>query len=517
MIGVGGMITTICLLWYYDATAFRYCKCGDAVGNRQRRVNAAASAIDSSNNLRERLFQKRLEQLYEYRKLHGHGSIPTPYPPNPSLGIWAANIRRQYTLYSKQSNTPYTGYLTPSRQKQLLLAGFDFTSLTERQFQSRVNELLLFKKQHGHCMVPEKWESNPTLGAWVSNIRTLYRKKRRINEENDASSTNISNGNVQNNRQRRKMKVLLSSKKLMKKQKVAKQKRSPRFTHLDEERINLLTQIGFVWSSIDKKWFEMLEWANLYGVVNYQLRQQSFSIGGGCDVSLWEDDDKSSNTTTAMEQHQYNNSSYNITQLIENYYTLVHNIQNQTLLSRFYPQDNIFTMLLNMDSTNVNENDDTNNYHFQSSHLDYRVPPNDTYHQPLRIWMINQRSNYNRLNDYHLNSISTTTTATNSTGTATSLLSSTMTPQRQRALESINFPWSGRYRNRIEEVQCEKLRQERLEEQRRQLERKAKKEREERERVERLLLSPKLSSPLKLDVMELWAAEDDDDKTMDYQ
>ena len=134
MIGVGGMITTICLLWYYDATAFRYCKCGDAVGNRQRRVNAAASAIDSSNNLRERLFQKRLEQLYEYRKLHGHGSIPTPYPPNPSLGIWAANIRRQYTLYSKQSNTPYTGYLTPSRQKQLLLAGFDFTSLTERQF-----------------------------------------------------------------------------------------------------------------------------------------------------------------------------------------------------------------------------------------------------------------------------------------------------------------------------------------------------------------------------------------------
>ena len=166
-------------------------------------------------------------------------------------------------------------------------------------------------------------------------------------------------------------------------------------------------------------------------------------------------------------------------------------------------------MLLNMDSTNVNENDDINNYHFQSSHLDYRVPPNDTYHQSLRIWMINQRSNYNRLNDYHLNSISTTTTATNTT--ATSLLSSTMTPQRQHALESINFPWSGRYSNRIEEVQYEKLRQERLEEQHRQLERKAKKEQDERERIERLLLSPKLNSPVKLDVMDLWAAEDDDD------
>jgi len=116
----------------------------------------------------------------------------------------------------------------------------------------------------------------------------------------------------------------------------------------------------------------------VYGVVNYQLRQQSFSIGGGCDVSLWEDVDKS-NTTTAMEQHQYNNCSYNQSRLIENYYKL-----GSTLLSRFYPQDNIFTMLLNMDSTNLNENDDTNNYHFQSSHLNYRIPPNDTYHQPLR-------------------------------------------------------------------------------------------------------------------------------------
>ena len=181
----------------------------------------------------------------------------------------------------------------------------------------------------------------------------------------------------QNNSQRRKMKAFLPSK--LMKQKAAKQKRSPRFTHLDEERINLLTQIGFVWSSIDKKWFEMLEWAKVYGLVNYQVRQQSvpLSVEGGCDGIYLEDDDKSSNTTTAMEQHQYNNSSYNINRLIENYYKLVHNIQNQTLLSRFYPQENILTMLLNMDSTNMTENDDTNNYHFQSSHLNYRVPPNN--------------------------------------------------------------------------------------------------------------------------------------------
>jgi hypothetical protein len=286
------------------------------------------------------------------------------------------------------------------------------------------------------------------------------------------------------------------------KQKLAKQTRSPRFTHLDEERINLLTQIGFVWSSIDKKWFEMLEWAKVYGVVNYQLQQQSLSIGGDCDVLFLEEDDKS-NDTTAMEQQQFNNSNFHLSRLIESYYKLVHNLQNQTLLSSFYPQKNILTMLLNVNSTNMTESNDTNNYHFQSLHLDYRIPPNDAYHQPLRIWMINQRSNYNRLSDHHLY----TTTATNTTAIAKSLLSSTMTPQRQHALENIYFPWSGRYRNRIEEVQYEKERNERV----RQIERKDKKERDERERIERLLLSPKLSSPLKLDVMDLWAAEEDDD------
>jgi hypothetical protein len=78
-----------------------------------------------------------------------------------------------------------------------------------------------------------------------------------------------------------------------------------------------------------------------------------------------------------------------------------------------------------------------------------------------------------------------------------------MTPQRQHALENIYFPWSGRYRNRIEEVQYEKERNDRVEQQRRQIERKDKKERDERERIKRLLSSPdKLTSPLKLDVMD---------------
>jgi hypothetical protein len=69
------IVSTLCLFWYDDTTAFRYCKCGVAVGNRRRRASAIDESKSSANynfrGVRERLFQKRLDELYEYRKLHG--------------------------------------------------------------------------------------------------------------------------------------------------------------------------------------------------------------------------------------------------------------------------------------------------------------------------------------------------------------------------------------------------------------------------------------------------------------
>ncbi|EJK48527.1 hypothetical protein THAOC_32668, partial [Thalassiosira oceanica] len=124
---------------------------------------------------REKLFQRRLEQLAEFVSDHGHGSIPTPYDDDPSLGVWAANIRRQYVLRTEaeedeEGRAPYTGYLTPSRISRLQRAGFDFLSLTEAQFRLRLAELREFKEDYGHCMVPQHWDGNPGLGMWVLNI-----------------------------------------------------------------------------------------------------------------------------------------------------------------------------------------------------------------------------------------------------------------------------------------------------------------------------------------------------------
>lgn len=110
-------------------------------------------------------------------------------------------------------------------------------------------------------MVPEKYEENPALGSWVVNMRSLYRRKmqmQRAAEMEQKVDDNEKRRVVKNKKQGRKVSNLL-------RQKITplKRTRSQRFTHLDDESVKILEDLGFVWSTIDKKWFEMLEWAKV--------------------------------------------------------------------------------------------------------------------------------------------------------------------------------------------------------------------------------------------------------------
>ncbi len=110
-------------------------------------------------------------------------------------------------------------------------------------------------------MVPEKYEENPALGSWVINMRSLYRRKMQMQkaaemEQND--DENEKRGIVKNIKKGRKISNLLQQKITQR-----KRSRSQRFTHLDDNSIKVLEDLGFVWSTLDKKWFEMLEWAKV--------------------------------------------------------------------------------------------------------------------------------------------------------------------------------------------------------------------------------------------------------------
>ena len=450
---------------------------------------------NSNLNRNEQLFQKRIQQLNEFQKKYGHGSIPSPYKPNPSLGIWAANLRRQHalSLRAEETNRPYIGYLTSERYQTLIKEGFEFTSLTERQFQLRLVELQEFKDRFGHCNVPEKWDENFALGAWVSNIRSLYKRRRRIQQQQTNKEAVSKETPKKQKMIRRNRNILLHKVQSHKK----KQKRSSRFSHLDDERIQLLESMGFVWSANDRKWYEMLEWCKVYGILSRYFDESTYDVYSNCG-------EIDSQQATADIKNELNH-----TLLLDNYHHFVGNIQNQSIVSTFHSQDEILSLFLDESYAQQNGEKQSPKYTLDESSLDYRISPNDTLHYPLRIWMINQRSNYNRLD----RSSSSSESQQLPPFFSSSMIPSTMTQQRQEALESINFPWSGRFPNRIKEVQYE---QEKLAEIERQEEKKRRieeKERKERERVEQLTSRRDdvgmVNEPV--DVMALWQAGDDED------
>lgn len=52
-----------------------------------------------------------------------------------------------------------------------------FRSNQLEQWNQRYHELVEFRQQHGHCLVPLSWPSNPSLAHWVKRQRHQYRMK----------------------------------------------------------------------------------------------------------------------------------------------------------------------------------------------------------------------------------------------------------------------------------------------------------------------------------------------------
>jgi len=57
-----------------------------------------------------------------------------------------------------------------SHQSTLFLTG------GKSAFHQRLSELRDYRKQYGNCLVPKRYEDNPTLGNWVNKQRQLYRR-----------------------------------------------------------------------------------------------------------------------------------------------------------------------------------------------------------------------------------------------------------------------------------------------------------------------------------------------------
>ncbi len=115
----------------------------------------------------------RLDELIVYQREHGNTLVPKKYPPNPPLGYWVNEQRFQYQRYIHGKSS------TMNKERQERLNSIHFTwSVRDapREFPEWITLLKEYKSQWGNCIVPLKYEQDASLGTFVNNARTQYKK-----------------------------------------------------------------------------------------------------------------------------------------------------------------------------------------------------------------------------------------------------------------------------------------------------------------------------------------------------
>ncbi len=126
-------------------------------------------------------WESRYAELTEFKATHGHCKVPHTWPENPLLGRWVSQQRQQ-----KKSDN-----LLPKREEMLNAIGFDWGFTRDSGgvnpkdlWALRFDQLVEFKKQNGHCIVPYNQPDNRQLGIWVSNQRSS-RKQNKLKPERE--------------------------------------------------------------------------------------------------------------------------------------------------------------------------------------------------------------------------------------------------------------------------------------------------------------------------------------------
>ncbi|KAL3809526.1 hypothetical protein ACHAXA_001257 [Cyclostephanos tholiformis] len=132
---------------------------------------------DDDRKLLGRAFVAKLNELEAYRREYGDCLVPKRYRNNPSLGNWVNKQRQNYRKFMRGEKTS----MNETRISALNERGFvwDATSLPLKShrgdcnWQRMYDQLAQYRKANGHCRVP----SSCPLGQWVVRQRFLYRRQ----------------------------------------------------------------------------------------------------------------------------------------------------------------------------------------------------------------------------------------------------------------------------------------------------------------------------------------------------
>jgi hypothetical protein len=215
--------------------------------------------LDFVWEVKEGQWYQRYQELCDFQQEHGHTRVPTNYS---SLGVWAANQRRDYQLF--QWGKP-TKILNDERIRLLDRIQFEWSRSHEDSWQQRYRELQDYVEQNGHANVPEDYPENVALGQWCMNQRTAYRLHQCSQQHSQPAS-------------------------------------APASTSMTPGRVALLEAVGFSWNVLDTNWWNMLQRLKVYHQANGHL-QISTSDLNNMDLRVW----------LIVQRHQYHRRQENRT------------------------------------------------------------------------------------------------------------------------------------------------------------------------------------------------------------
>ncbi|HEY8934092.1 MAG TPA: helicase associated domain-containing protein [Cyclobacteriaceae bacterium] len=123
-------------------------------------------------------WQSKYQELAAFKKKYGHVKVPQYFKENKELGDWVSKQRRSQTV----------GKLSDQRTNKLNDLGFlwkeDIERMREEAWENRYNELVRYKKSHGHIDRFKIKKEHYQLGLWMVTQITQgdklssYRKKK---------------------------------------------------------------------------------------------------------------------------------------------------------------------------------------------------------------------------------------------------------------------------------------------------------------------------------------------------
>ncbi len=110
-------------------------------------------------------WQEMFAQLRKYHAEHGDADVADRWKENPVLAKWVA---RQRQSRKKEA-------LSKERVRLLDEIGFTWQHRERGTWEDRYQELVQFKTEHGHCIVPVHYPKNPKLRGFVENTRSQWK------------------------------------------------------------------------------------------------------------------------------------------------------------------------------------------------------------------------------------------------------------------------------------------------------------------------------------------------------